>query len=49
MVAVGGSGRRGGWLDGRRGRDGDEYIGGLAYAYGRAGAGAEFHAPLFWK
>jgi hypothetical protein len=41
LVAVGGSGRSGGWLDGRRGRDGDEYIGGLAYG----SAGAEGHAP----
>lgn len=42
-VAVGGSGRSGGWLDGgRRGRDGDEYIiRGLEYG----SAGAEVHAP----
>lgn len=43
LVAVGGSGSSGGWLDGRRGRDGDEYIGGLAYG----SAGAEVHAPLY--
>ena len=47
LVAVGGSGRSGGWLDGRRGRDGDEYIivGGLAYG----SAGAEVHAPPFCR
>lgn len=43
LVAVGGSGSSGGWLDGRRGRDGDEYIGGLAYG----SAGEEVHAPLY--
>lgn len=43
LVAAGGSGRRGGWLDGRRGRDGDEYSGGLAY--GSAGSDAWLHAP----
>jgi hypothetical protein len=47
LVAVGGSGRRGGWLDGGSGRDGDEYITGLAY--GSTGAGVELHAPPFWK
>lgn len=45
LAAVGGSGRSGGWLDGRRGRDGDEYIGGLAYG----SAGAEVHAPPLWR
>jgi hypothetical protein len=44
LVAMGGSGRSGGWLDGRRGRDGDEYIIGVGdLAYGSAGA--EVHAP----